>query len=250
MSKRWLMIADAHLTCREPEENFFRMLDVVSHLPGDIGIVFLGDIFHLWIALRGYENGEHLRFLEWCRREKAHRQVIFLEGNHELFVAKTYQDAFSYCSEDSYQEGSLQWLHGDRINKKDHSYAILRFILRNRLMRWILWCIGPSFGPALAHYVLECLRSMNQAHKSFFPEACVLEYLSSCCRPGSIVFSGHFHDRLTRTSDGRILEVLPAYVNESEVAFYDPAEQKLEVFPADRIAEVCGKSEKQEATEP
>ena len=247
MTNRWLMIADAHLTCREPEDGFFRMLDDISRLPGDIGIVFLGDIFHLWIALRGYENEEHLRFLEWCRREKAKRQVIFLEGNHELFVARNYQDAFSYCG-DSYQDGNLLWVHGDRINRKDHSYAVLRFILRNRLMRWILWGIGPSFGPALAHHVLDRLRTMNKAHKVSFPETCALEYLSSC-PSGSIVFSGHFHDRLTKTTDGRILEVLPAYANAAELAYYDTATPGPVILPADRIAEICGKPEKQETAE-
>ncbi|MBO7089265.1 MAG: hypothetical protein J6W70_05105, partial [Lentisphaeria bacterium] len=83
MSKRWLMIADAHLTCREPEDEFFRMLDGVSRLPADIGIIFLGDIFDLWIALRGYENDDHRRFLEWCRREKERRQIVFLLGGAE-----------------------------------------------------------------------------------------------------------------------------------------------------------------------
>jgi hypothetical protein len=118
------MIADAHLTCREPEDEFFRMLDGVSRLPADIGIIFLGDIFDLWIALRGYENDDHRRFLDWCRREKERRRIVFLEGNHEFFVAKTYSDAFSYSSEDSYEDGALQWLHGDRINRKDYTYTV------------------------------------------------------------------------------------------------------------------------------
>ena len=170
MSKRWLMIADAHLTCREPEDEFFRMLDGVSRLPADIGIIFLGDIFDLWIALRGYENDDHRRFLDWCRREKERRRIVFLEGNHEFFVAKTYSDAFSYSSEDSYEDGALQWLHGDRINRKDYTYTVLRFILRNFLTRGFLWCIGPTFGPTFAHYVRERLRVTNQAHKQFFPE--------------------------------------------------------------------------------
>ena len=74
MSQRWLMIADAHLTCRKPEDDFFRVLDAVARLPGDIGVIFLGDVFDLWIALRGYENDEHRRFLDWCRREKTKRK--------------------------------------------------------------------------------------------------------------------------------------------------------------------------------
>jgi len=248
MSRRWLMIADAHLTCREPEDAFFRMLDSVSHLPGDVGIVFLGDIFDLWIAMRGYENDDNRRFLDWCRKEKANREVVFLEGNHEFFVARNYPDAFTYSSEDMFRDGLLEWVHGDRINKRDHAYAFLRFILRNSLMRWLLWLAGPSFGPAFAHYVRERLRSTNQAHKHYFPEPCALEFLAAC-PPDSVLFAGHFHDRLTKTADGRILEVLPAYAAAAELAYYDPDTPGLTVFPAARIADVCGKTTIQEAAE-
>jgi UDP-2,3-diacylglucosamine pyrophosphatase LpxH len=248
MSKRWLMIADAHLTCRAPEEDFFRMLDDVSRLPGDVGIIFLGDIFDLWIALRGYENAEHRRFLAWCREEKSKRQVVFLEGNHEFFVAKKYADDFSSAGEDEFQDGLLQWLHGDRINREDRAYTVLRFILRNRLTRGFLWLAGPTFGPAFAHYVRERLRNVNRAHKKYFPEPHALKFLSAC-PPDSTVFVGHFHDRLTKTAGGRVLEVLPAYADASELAYYDPESPELEVFPAARLAEVCGKPTLQEAAE-
>lgn len=248
MSKRWLMIADAHLTCREPEDVFFRVLDDVSRLPGDVGIIFLGDIFDLWIALRGYENDENRRFLEWCRKEKANRQVVFLEGNHEFFVAKTYPDAFSFSGEDMFRDGLLQWVHGDRINKQDHAYAALRFLLRNGVTRWLLRLIGPTFGPAVAHFVRERLRTTNQAQKHHFPEQYALSFLSAC-PPDSILFAGHFHDRLTKTADGRIMEVLPAYAENTELAYYDPDAPGLAVFPAARIADVCGKPTIQEAAE-
>ena len=248
MSKRWLIIADAHLTCREPEDEFFRMLDGVSHLPGDIGIIFLGDIFDLWIALRGYENDDNRRFLDWCRKEKTKRQVVFLEGNHEFYVAETYPDAFSFCSGDTYQDGPLQWMHGDRINKQDHAYTLLRLLLRNRLTRWFLRLIGPTFGPAFAHYVRERLRYTNQANKHFFPESHALKLLASS-PPDSILFAGHFHDRLTKTAVGRRLEVLPAYAVGDELAYYDPDAAELAVFPAARIAEVCNQSTTQEAAE-
>lgn len=241
------MIADAHLTCRKPEDGFFRMLDAAARLPGDVGIIFLGDVFDLWIALPGYENDEHRRFLDWCRREKEKRKIIFLEGNHEFFVAKAYRDAFTYTDENAYRDGVLQWLHGDRINKRDYAYAVLRFILRNPLTRGFLWLVGPTFGPSLARYVRERLRTTNQAHKRCFPEPCALRYLASC-PPDSIVFAGHFHDRATKTADGRILEVLPAYANASELAYYDPASPSLAVFPADRLAEACN-PKNQEAAE-
>ena len=242
------MIADAHLTCRMPEDDFFRMLAAAACLPGDIGVIFLGDVFDLWIALPGYENAEHRRFLDWCRREKTKRKVIFLEGNHEFFVAKTYGDAFTYAGEGMYQDGLLQWLHGDRINKADHGYAFLRFMIRNRLTRWFLRLIGPTFGPSFAHYVRERLRTTNQAYKHYFPEPHALRYLASC-PPDSVVFAGHFHNRVTKTAEGRVLEVLPAYAEASELAYYDPASTELAVFPAARIADECCKPTNKEAAE-
>lgn len=249
MSQRWLMIADAHLTCRTPEDGFFRMLDAAARLPGDVGIIFLGDVFDLWIALPGYENDEHRRFLDWCRREKTKRKIIFLEGNHEFFVAKTYGDAFTYAGEDAYQDGLLQWFHGDRINKSDRGYAFLRFMIRNRVTRWFLRLVGPTFGPSFAHYVRERLRTTNQAYKHYFPEPHALRYLASC-PPDSVVFAGHFHDRVTKTAEGRTMEVLPAYANASELAYYDPSAPELAVFSSDRIADVCCKPTNQEAAEP
>jgi UDP-2,3-diacylglucosamine pyrophosphatase LpxH len=238
MSKRWLMIADAHLTCRTPEDDFFRFLGHVSGLPADVGVIFLGDIFDLWIAIRGYETEDQRRFLDWCRDEKSRREIVFLEGNHEFFVAKTYGDDFTYCSEDEFQSGLLQWLHGDRINKADYAYAVLRFILRNPLTRGFLWVIGSTFGPAFAHYVRERLRATNQAHKQYFPEPHALKFLEDCPKD-SVVFVGHFHDRLTKTRDGRTLEVLPAYAEASEIAFFDPDSAGLDVFPADAIEDRC-----------
>ena len=238
MTKRWLMIADAHLTCRTPEEEFFRLLDRVSPLPPDVGVIFLGDIFDLWIAIRGYETDEQRRFLEWCRREKDRREIVFLEGNHEFFVAKTYGSAFTHCSEDEFQAGLLQWLHGDRINRADYAYAVLRFILRNPITRGFLWTIGSTFGPSFAHYVRERLRITNQAHKQFFPEPHALQFLEEC-PADSIVFVGHFHDRLTKTRNGRTLEVLPAYAEAAEIALFDPDAGGLEVFSASRMEEFC-----------
>ena len=139
-------------------------------------------------------------------------------------------------------------MHGDRINRKDHAYTLLRFILRNRITRWFLRLIGPTFGPSFAHYVRERLRYTNQANKHYFPESHALKLLTSS-PPGSILFAGHFHDRLTKTADGRRLEVLPAYAVGDELAYYDPDAVELAVFPAARIAEVCNQPTTQEAAE-
>ena len=82
----------------------------------------------------------------------------------------------------------------------------------------------------------------------FVPEPIALKFLSSF-PPDSVVFVGHFHDRLTKTADGRTLEVLPAYADASELVFYDPSTPELTIFPADRIGDLCGEQVNQEAAE-
>ena len=56
-----ILIADAH-TGKANVGAFFEMLEAIA----DTGetVVFLGDIFDLWIGLPRYETDQHRRFLE------------------------------------------------------------------------------------------------------------------------------------------------------------------------------------------
>jgi hypothetical protein len=81
------MIADAHISRTQGNvEAFFEMLAALEDGPSDV--VFLGDIFDLWVALPRYENEQHRMFLSWCQRQKGHRRIGFVEGNHEFFLRR------------------------------------------------------------------------------------------------------------------------------------------------------------------
>lgn len=226
-TKQWLMIADAHLCGENGDQPFFRFLDYVSQQDESVGIVFMGDLYDLWIALPGYESAEQLRFLEWCRTEKEKRPVIFIEGNHEFFVAKTRRDAFTYCDETQYEQGKYHWIHGDRINSEDWQYALLRFLIRNRVSRFLLTIFGHSIGPAAAHWIREKLREINSGHQKYFPREHVCRMLSGM-NENQIVFAGHFHDQYQITEHNSTAEILPAYLNQGEVALYNVASGVLE----------------------
>jgi UDP-2,3-diacylglucosamine pyrophosphatase LpxH len=85
-----IIIADAHIdeACGN-DTDFFRMLHALEN--NDHDVVFLGDIFDLWIALPRYEKNSHRQFLSWCQEQKSHRSIGFIEGNHEYFVAQEKQ---------------------------------------------------------------------------------------------------------------------------------------------------------------
>ena len=73
-----IIIADAHIDeSRGNESVFFQMLDAIEKTDQDV--VFLGDIFELWIALPHYEKGSHRSFLTWCETQKRRRTVGFMQ---------------------------------------------------------------------------------------------------------------------------------------------------------------------------
>ncbi|MEJ2365241.1 MAG: hypothetical protein P8017_11290, partial [Deltaproteobacteria bacterium] len=64
----------------------------------EIKLVFLGDIFDLWVALPRYEDDAQRQFVAWCREQKKHRTIGFMEGNHEYYLARNRAQDFSWCS--------------------------------------------------------------------------------------------------------------------------------------------------------
>ena len=69
-----IIVADSHIEPGSAAETvFFRMLAKLSASGHDI--VFLGDIFELWIGLPRYEGTSQKKFLSWCREQKESRIV-------------------------------------------------------------------------------------------------------------------------------------------------------------------------------
>ena len=62
------IISDSHIDA-DSAPRFFAMLDRLESRPE--AVIFLGDIFELWIALPGYEEAHHQRFLDWVDRRRA-----------------------------------------------------------------------------------------------------------------------------------------------------------------------------------
>ena len=108
---RYILVADSHLP-DEPAgtEEFFSMLDSLARFASSFekekrpSLVFLGDIFELWIALPGYEKESHRRFLDWCGRHREEFPVLFIEGNHEFFVSFLHRKSFTFCTANRIRE--------------------------------------------------------------------------------------------------------------------------------------------------
>ncbi|MGD9260629.1 MAG: hypothetical protein PVG44_09290, partial [Desulfobacterales bacterium] len=64
-----IIITDAHVSKDQGNyKDFFKMLKSLEKNSQEL--VFLGDIFDLWIALSRYENDIHRNFIAWCHEQR------------------------------------------------------------------------------------------------------------------------------------------------------------------------------------
>ena len=64
-----IIITDAHVSkIKGNDASFLKMLEALEKNSQDL--IFLGDIFDLWIALPRYEDDIHREFISWCREQK------------------------------------------------------------------------------------------------------------------------------------------------------------------------------------
>jgi UDP-2,3-diacylglucosamine hydrolase len=207
-----VIIADAHVSRAQGNSDaFFEMLTALEQGAGDV--VFLGDIFDLWIALPRYEDALHRRFLSWCQRQKIRRRVGFVEGNHEFFLARGHAAAFTWCTHQAWwqdAEGNL-FCHGDRINRLDRNYLAFRKLIKNPIARNLI--CGLPLGPHLVHCVKEGMKDTNQAFRKTLPQEQLREFADRRFQEGAVrIFMGHFHRGYHyRGAQGGDLYTLPAW---------------------------------------
>ena len=97
LDNEMIIITDAHISKSKGNYAiFFKMLESLEKNNQDL--IFLGDIFDLWVALPRYEEEIHQDFIAWCRRQKSHRTIGYMEGNHEYYLVKERASDFTLCS--------------------------------------------------------------------------------------------------------------------------------------------------------
>lgn len=206
-----ILIADCHASSRRGNEAEFRlMLEHIARTAHDV--VFLGDILEFWIALPGYEQELHRRFLDWCRHESGRRQVGFVEGNHEFFVAHRHAAAFSFCATDQYVDGAGRlFVHGDTVNRADRSHRILRRVTKSRTICWAEQIVPGATW--IARVIKNHFEARRQTMSKYYPAAQVQAFADAWFARGvKAIYMGHFHEaRVTETPTGCLCQVLPPW---------------------------------------
>lgn len=204
-----LVISDAHVSEHHSNvQHFFDDLGQIEKTSWDV--MFLGDIFELWVGHKRYESQNHHRFLEWCKTQKENRWIGFIEGNHEFFVTDKYAESFSKSSKNKIvdPERGLRFIHGDLVNRKDKAYLRFRRLTKN----WFSKCFFRllPFGPTLVDRLRISLKSTNKAYKIFFPKD---EILSAWRQSDLSLVMGHFHQPFVQQEENTFVMVCPDYLS-------------------------------------
>lgn len=217
------MVTDAHVS--EAYGNvapFFQMLNRISTTQDDV--VFLGDIFELWIGMARYEGREHAQFLNWCLEEKKRRTIGFVEGNHEFFVVQKHKKAFTWSSDSGHldKENGRLFVHGDLINRDDRNYLRFRRLSKNLITKAIVRFLPR--GPHLVNKLKLKLKTTNQDFRMGLPREAIDTFAKQRFQGGiKHVVVGHFHQayEYSGKADGTLI-VLPDWYSHRSVTLLRP----------------------------
>ena len=194
------IIADSHLG--GPGGDAGPLVEQIDTLAagGCRRLVLLGDIFHVWVALRSFESPEVARVMAAVARARdAGVEVEYVEGNRDFFVATgPYADGFDrVVLETAFDVGGRRFLavHGDGLDDADWRYRFWRWLSKSWPVRWAVRSIPTPLAKRWVHATEARLSRTNFKHKSRIPEAVVRRYAERRLAEGhDVLLLGHFHE--------------------------------------------------------
>ena len=225
-----IIVTDAHVSkARNNHRPFFDMLATIETTEHDL--IFLGDIFDLWIALPGYERDIHLDFTAWCREQKNQRTIGFVEGNHEFYLSSQRANDFSWCSNGTWRmDGAgIIFAHGDQINRKDKKYLVFKKLVKNNLTKTLLKHL-PS-GPEFADSIKRGLKKTNKKFRKQIPRDEIKFFADRRFAEGiNTIFVGHFHQEYCyQNPDSKKLYTLPDWLSTRKITLYHKNFRKISI---------------------
>ena len=232
-----IIVTDAHISRSAGNDTpFFQMLAVFEKTRHDL--IFLGDIFDLWIAIPRYEDNIHARFGAWCRSQKSIRSIGFLEGNHEFFLADERLETFTWCRKNAWRRDNsgVLFVHGDQINRKDRIYLLFRKLTKNKITKFILRVL--PHGPALIGSLQLGLNRINNKNRGYVPEDEIKKFAESRFAEGvDTIFVGHYHrEYCYRNFESKELYVLPDWCSTQKITIYQEHPKKITMIHWNELA--------------
>jgi len=194
-----VFVGDVHLDRDDVHlEVFLSFLDGLRPTVGRV--VFMGDLFNVWIGRRELEQPHQRAVVE--RLESMRRDGIvirYIEGNRDYRIEDAYvglalDDSTPGGIEERIGDRRLFAIHGDLANPRDRQYRAWRRLSRSSLAWMILRGVPRRRRMRFVETLEDRLRRANLDFKQEFPEADVRAYASGFLGQGyDAIVLGHFH---------------------------------------------------------
>ncbi len=206
MAVKAYFLSDVHLSSIE-EPNSQRLLQLLRSFqsPDDVTHLFLlGDIFDLWIAGHFYFVNKFSDIIQELRRLRAIGvEIHYFEGNHDLYLDHYFGQELGVTIHSGpayFQLGRFQVRveHGDQMDKSDHGYRFLRWMLRTPAMKWLAPRLPGRFvvwlGEAMSKTSREYTSTIKSISSDRATEVIRLHALRAFVdRPYDYLICGHVH---------------------------------------------------------
>ena len=196
------LIADSHLgDQRSPAEAFLAMLE---RLPDASLVVFMGDLFKVWLALPKFWDAQARALLAGFERLRASGVPIwFVVGNREYFLPKNLETAARRglpFDQIVHEAAVMEWAgrrygltHGDLVNREDSQYLKWRRLSRGWPMEAAFRALPGAVARRIASGLERSLSNTNQQIKISYPLHELQAFAAEAMDGLDGYFIGHFH---------------------------------------------------------
>ena len=214
------LIADAHLG--GPGGPSEPLIDQVRAL-ADAGcdhMVFMGDLFHVWVGDRRYETPEVASMVDALRDlRRAGVTLEYVEGNRDFFLDDSvYADAFDRIAlEITFEVSGVRYLavHGDGLNDSDWRYRFWRWLSKSWLSGFLVRRVPGRLARRLVNGTEQRLSKSNFRHKNRIPEEVISSFAERRLEGEyDVLLLGHFHEPRRWKVPGGEVRIIDAWYNE------------------------------------
>ena len=227
------IVADSHLDEEYAPANEF--VEMLSQLHNPHTVVFLGDLFKIWLAPKKCWTELHYNTMKgFAKLRDKGTNVVFIAGNREMLLPKkldNYWKKIIPFTHLSHSEWFLNWgkkryafSHGDTINYNDKQYLIWKSITHSPMFEAIFRIMPGFFARWIASKIEAMLVKTNIEYKVHYPDIEIKEFAESVLKEVDQYFIGHFHVEQEIKVEGHngILRIVPDWLSKRKVIKLNP----------------------------
>jgi len=213
--KRTVFICDAHLGSGSNEAEKERVLleFLKGMAPDEVSTIYiLGDLFDFWFEYKSAILAQHFRVLsELARVVESGIEIHLIVGNHDYwagdFLTKTIGLKVHHDPIEIELDGLRVYMcHGDGLNPQDRAYQMLKAIVRNRALIWLLRLVHPDFVVGMIRGFSKLSRDSSSVAGNLREDDGIRRFALKKLREEiDVVIAGHSHHphNETHTIEGK-----------------------------------------------